>query len=87
MSSSEDDGPDAATCQQRVEQFVALTGTNEALAQFYLQDHDWLVEPSVNVYFEDLAKEQGKDDGGKKRKRATDVEEDFTIPDPVEGPK
>ena len=30
--------------QERVEQFAAITGTDEALAQFFLQDRNWDIE-------------------------------------------
>ncbi|KAK7086708.1 Tyrosyl-DNA phosphodiesterase 2 [Halocaridina rubra] len=43
--------PDAKSCQERVEKFVEITGTDEALAQFYLQDRNWDVALSVNAYF------------------------------------
>ncbi|KAG0714100.1 Tyrosyl-DNA phosphodiesterase 2 [Chionoecetes opilio] len=39
-------------CQKLVEQFAELTNTDEALAQFYLQDRDWNLERSVNAFFE-----------------------------------
>jgi hypothetical protein len=37
-----------------------LTQTDEALAQFYLQDRNWNLEISVNNYFDDIAKENLK---------------------------
>jgi len=39
MSDSEDDAnlPSAAECQQAIDNFVQITQTDEALAQFYLQ--------------------------------------------------
>lgn len=49
---NEDQLPDAKTCQDRVERFAAITGTDEALAQFYLQDRNWNLEASVNAFFE-----------------------------------
>src|SRR3989442_10444635 len=42
--------------QQLVEQFVKITNTDEALAQFYLQDREWKLDKSVNDYFDDLKK-------------------------------
>ncbi|CAL4062743.1 unnamed protein product, partial [Meganyctiphanes norvegica] len=48
----DDDIPDVATCQVLVEEFASVTGTDEALAQFYLQDRKWDLERSVNAYFE-----------------------------------
>ncbi|XP_045610571.1 tyrosyl-DNA phosphodiesterase 2 [Procambarus clarkii] len=44
--------PDVATCQALVEQFASITNTDEACAQFYLQDRDWNLERSVNAFFE-----------------------------------
>ena len=42
MSEEEDTNiPDAATCQSRCVEFAKITGTDEACAQFFLQDHDW----------------------------------------------
>lgn len=49
---SDEDIPDVETCQQRVEQFAQITGTDEACAQFYLQDRKWDLERSVNAFFE-----------------------------------
>lgn len=49
---SDDDIPDVATCQKLVEQFAELTNTDEACAQFYLQDRQWDLQRSVNAYFE-----------------------------------
>ena len=43
----------AAECQARVEQFAQITETDEALAQFYLQDRDWNVEASIAAFFEE----------------------------------
>lgn len=42
--SDNEDIPDMQTCQQRVEQFAEITGTDEACAQFYLQDRQWSLE-------------------------------------------
>ena len=41
-----------AECQTRVEQFALITATDEALAQFYLQDTDWNVEAAVAAFFD-----------------------------------
>lgn len=48
-----------ANCQKRMDEFVAVTGTNEALAMFFLQDRDWNLDRSVNDYFNQLASEEG----------------------------
>nr|CAD7440518.1 unnamed protein product [Timema bartmani]CAD7457834.1 unnamed protein product [Timema tahoe] len=54
MSQSEEEHniPDRETCQKLTEQFAEITGTDEACAQFYLQDRDWDLERSVNAFFE-----------------------------------
>nr|CAD7569763.1 unnamed protein product [Timema californicum] len=44
--------PDRETCQKLTEQFAEITGTDEACAQFYLQDRDWNLERSINAFFE-----------------------------------
>ncbi|CAN7989444.1 unnamed protein product [Ixodes hexagonus] len=55
MSSSDtdDDIPDGKVCQQLCEDFAAITQTDTACAQFYLQDRSWNLERSVNDFFED----------------------------------
>jgi len=54
MSGEEsDDLPSAQECQKRVEQFSEVTNTDEALAQFYLQDRQWNLEESIQAYFAD----------------------------------
>ncbi|KAJ9581006.1 hypothetical protein L9F63_023817 [Diploptera punctata] len=50
--SDESDIPDRETCQRLTEQFAEITGTDEACAQFYLQDRKWDLERSVNAFFE-----------------------------------
>ena len=40
----------AAQCQARIDQFIEVTKTDEALAQSVLQDHDWNLEPALNAY-------------------------------------
>ena len=43
--SSEDENlPSAAECGKRCQLFADLTGTDTALAMFYLQDRNWTVE-------------------------------------------
>ena len=51
-----DDVPSADECQARVEKFAQITQTDEALAQFYLQERDWNVEASIAAYFGDTGK-------------------------------
>lgn len=47
-------------CQKRVDEFVAITYTNDALAQMFLQDRKWNVARSVNDYFNELTAENEK---------------------------
>ncbi|KAG8224088.1 hypothetical protein J437_LFUL001782 [Ladona fulva] len=42
----------AEKCQALVEKFAEITETDEACAQFYLQDRQWNLERSVSDYFE-----------------------------------
>lgn len=53
--------PNDEDCQKLVEQFVACTNTDEALAQFYLQDRNWNVRRSVNDYFNNLQEKFAKE--------------------------
>ena len=51
MSQSDDSDseiPDRETCQKLTEQFAEITGTDEACAQFYLQDRKWDLEVSCS---------------------------------------
>lgn len=43
-------------CNKRIEEFVQVTSTNSALAQFFLQDRKWNVVRSVNDYYKQLRK-------------------------------
>jgi hypothetical protein len=43
---TDSDIPDRETCQKLTEQFAEITGTDEACAQFYLQDRNWNLEVS-----------------------------------------
>lgn len=53
MSDSEsDDIPDVETCQKLTERFAEITGTDEACAQFYLQDRNWDLQRSVSAFFD-----------------------------------
>ncbi|XP_003748534.1 tyrosyl-DNA phosphodiesterase 2 [Galendromus occidentalis] len=45
--------PPVEVCLERCRKFVELTNTNEALAQFFLQDRDWDLERSVADYFQE----------------------------------
>jgi len=49
----EDDLPSGEDCQKASEEFAAITGTDTALAMFYLQDVKWKLEPAINNFFRD----------------------------------
>lgn len=49
------DFPPVEVCAERCRKFAEVTDTNEALAQFYLQDRNWNLERSIQEYYEDLA--------------------------------
>jgi len=48
-SSDEDaaDLPSAAECDRRCKEFAAVTGTDSALAMFFLQDRHWSLQVGV----------------------------------------
>ncbi|XP_064488702.1 tyrosyl-DNA phosphodiesterase 2-like [Ornithodoros turicata] len=52
-SEPDDDIPPAEVCQRLCEEFAAVTQTDSACAQFYLQDRAWNLERSVSDYFDD----------------------------------
>ncbi|KAL4218066.1 Tyrosyl-DNA phosphodiesterase 2 [Mactra antiquata] len=62
MSGSSDDEcanlPSAQECEERCQAFASVTGTDTALAMFYLQDRDWNVERALNAYFEESGASQ-----------------------------
>lgn len=43
-SESEENIPSKEECEERCQQFAVVTGTDTALAMFYLQDRDWDVD-------------------------------------------
>jgi len=51
MSDSEDDPdlPSAEVCGQRCDEFAKITGTDSALAMFFLQDRNWDLEVCLSV--------------------------------------
>jgi len=50
---ADDDLPSGEQCQKASEEFAAVTGTDTALAMFYLQDVRWSLEAALNNYFRD----------------------------------
>ncbi|KAK3576020.1 hypothetical protein CHS0354_014861 [Potamilus streckersoni] len=55
MSESEEDInlPSASECEARCQKFAEITGTDTALAMFFLQDRDWDLDRSLNSYFQE----------------------------------
>jgi len=51
MSDSSDDDdanlPSAAECDRRCKEFAEVTGTDSALAMFFLQDRQWSLEVRI----------------------------------------
>lgn len=68
MSDEESKIPDRATAQKLTEDFAEITKTNEALAQTFLQDHEWNLEKSISAFYDALAKEESS----KNKKRKTE---------------
>lgn len=60
-SDSDDDieVPSREECQERIEKFVSVTGTDEALAQMRLQKAKWILENALERHFEKEAKALG----------------------------
>ncbi|GFY69305.1 hypothetical protein TNIN_421821 [Trichonephila inaurata madagascariensis] len=46
-SDNSEDIPEVSECQRLCECFAEITGTDEACAQFYLQDRKWDLEATV----------------------------------------
>ncbi len=51
VSLDEADIPSAAVCQERIDKFVSVTGTDEALAQMRLQKAKWNLEVAIEKHF------------------------------------
>ncbi|RWS02559.1 tyrosyl-DNA phosphodiesterase 2-like protein [Dinothrombium tinctorium] len=69
---------DGEKCQKLVEQFVEMTNTDEALAQFFLQERRWDLNHSLNDYFASISKHS------KSREIATVTLSDHSDDDVVE---
>ncbi|XP_067667027.1 tyrosyl-DNA phosphodiesterase 2-like [Haliotis asinina] len=64
MSDSEADSdvdekniPPREECEERCQMFAQVTGTDTALAMFYLQDREWNLEMALNAYFTETGSE------------------------------
>jgi len=53
MSDSEEDAsvPDAATAKRLISEFELVTNTDEIMAQYQLQEHDWDLGRALNTFF------------------------------------
>lgn len=58
-SDTDDDIPPSDVCQKLCEEFAAVTETDTACAQFYLQDRKWNLQRSVSDYFDDRSGASG----------------------------
>lgn len=56
----DEDQPSGAECLARCKQFAELTGTDTALAMFYLQDTNWNLERGLNSFYEATNKSNKK---------------------------
>lgn len=45
--------PSRDECEKRCQKFAEITGTDSAMAMFFLQDRDWDLDRAVNAYFEE----------------------------------
>ncbi|CAH1797223.1 unnamed protein product [Owenia fusiformis] len=50
--SAESEGLTGQQCDERCKEFASITGTDTALAMFYLQDRNWNLERSLDAFFE-----------------------------------
>lgn len=50
-SSIDENLPSASECEERCQRFAEVTGTDTALAMFYLQDREWNLDVG-SIYFE-----------------------------------
>ena len=54
MSDDELDIPPASECQRRIDKFVAVASTDEALAQMRLQNNGWDLDRALEEHFGQL---------------------------------
>lgn len=78
MSDDESKIPDRDTCQKLTEDFAEITKTNEALAQTFLQDHEWNLEKSVSAFYAALSKEQCSQSSSATESRSADFYDPVT---------
>ncbi|OWF50295.1 Tyrosyl-DNA phosphodiesterase 2 [Mizuhopecten yessoensis] len=77
MSDTEEDNQDDSAipsrdeCESRCQKFAEVTGTDTALAMFYLQDVEWNIDTALNKFYESNCGPEKKDC---KRKMADDGE-------------
>ncbi|GFO05870.1 tyrosyl-DNA phosphodiesterase 2-like [Plakobranchus ocellatus] len=70
--SDEDDAnlPSRDECESRCQMFAEITGTDSALAMFYLQDREWDLQRAVSDYFADHDKDGTASSGETKKHEA-----------------
>jgi len=56
--SDDENIPDAATAQRLIKEFEGVTNTNEALAQQFLQEHEWNLNQALDTFFTNKVKDQ-----------------------------
>ncbi|KAK0039942.1 tyrosyl-DNA phosphodiesterase 2 isoform X2 [Biomphalaria pfeifferi] len=67
--------PSKDECEERCQQFAEITGTDSALAMFYLQDRDWSVERALSDFFSDnqVSENQQKLSSKKQEKHSNEL--------------
>jgi hypothetical protein len=56
----DDKQPNGAECFSRCKQFAEITGTDTALAMFYLQDTKWNLGKSLDKFFQSVKQSKSK---------------------------
>jgi len=74
MSDTEDtSAPDGATAQKLVKEFESVTNTDEIMAQYYLQEHDWDLSRALNTFFASKCEKAEADQAAKSSSSAQAV--------------
>ncbi|XP_064651882.1 tyrosyl-DNA phosphodiesterase 2-like [Lineus longissimus] len=58
-SEMSDDNLDGAVCEQLCQEFAGITGTDSALAMYFLQNRKWNLQNALNMFFEEFDKKDG----------------------------
>lgn len=59
-SSDDENQPSGAECLARCKQFAEITGTDTALAMFYLQDNQWNLQKGLDKYLKATNNKESK---------------------------